>query len=283
MIILPHVKTLISLALDEDLGRGDWTALAIAPTEKSNARIIARSACVASGLWLVPLILEQAQADVRWSSLRKDGDYIPANEIVGELEGNARDLLSLERTILNFLQRCSGIATQARHFKELLGAREKPVLLDTRKTIPGWRYLDKRAVVDGGLRNHRFALDSGILIKENHIRSAGSITNAVKSLRAQIPHSLRIQVEVTSLDEAYEAIEAGAELLLLDNFTVTELHKVVPQIRSRAAQVQLEVSGGVDESNLLAYAAAGVDFISMGCLTHSVKAANLSMLFENNC
>jgi len=279
-IDIQHIRTLIQLALTEDIGRGDLTAQAVPENTEAVANIVAKSACVLSGLKLIPLILEEAQVDAKYYSEYADGLEVKQNTIICTFSGNARKLLSVERVILNFLQRFCGIATQAALYKKTLGKEFSHVkILDTRKTTPGFRVLEKQAVKDGGLYNHRGSLDTGILIKENHIRAAGGITKTVEALAGKVPQGFLLEVEVTNLAEAQEAIHAGAEALLLDNFSSDELKNVVAKIRENSSNLFLEASGGITLDNLCAYASTGVDAISIGALTHSVKAADLSMLF----
>ncbi len=279
-MVPPSVTKLIALALEEDLGRGDLTAAGVPADRTATAQLVAKEACVASGLWLVEEILTVAKmnAAVSFAEGIRDGVPVTKGQTIFTLSGNARDLLSVERTLLNFLQRSFGIASFAFELRRQVG--DFPVkITDTRKTLPGFRYLDKRAVRDGGLYNHRFGLDSGVLVKENHIRAAGGISAIVKSLRAEIPHGLRVEVEVTTRDEALEALAAGADALLLDNFSAADLKSLVKELREKAPEVLLEASGGINQHNIRDYAATGVDLISMGALTHSVKAADLSLQF----
>lgn len=279
MVVPPNVKSLIRLALEEDLGRGDLTALAVPETAKARAKILARRPTVLAGSWLLPEIAMEAGAKVSFEFHAKEGELLNANQNFVTITGSARELLSLERTWLNFLQRSCGIATLARHYREAIG-ETKIKITDTRKTLPGFRYLDKLAVKIGGLYNHRFGLDGGILVKENHIRAAGNIEKAIKGLQSQVPHGLKIQVEVTNQAEAMEALKFGAEALLLDNFAVSDLKKVVPVLKQNYPSVLLEASGGITLENIREYSQTGIDLISVGALTHSVQAADLSLLFE---
>jgi nicotinate-nucleotide pyrophosphorylase (carboxylating) len=275
----PQIRELIRMALSEDLGHGDITAWAVPAERKIHAKIIAREDLTVAGLFLLPWIRDEARASLEIAPRMTDGASVTKDGVIVEISGNARELLSLERSFLNFLQRMSGVATLARAYKNAVGS--SPVrVVDTRKTIPGWRPLDKEAVRLGGLQNHRFGLDSGILIKENHIRAAGSITKAITSLRIAVPHLLKIEVEVTNLQEAKEAIQAGAEILLLDNFAPAELPAVVKQLRTLAPGIYLEASGGVNLHTVRQIAESGVDCISVGALTHSAPAANLSLLCD---
>jgi nicotinate-nucleotide pyrophosphorylase (carboxylating) len=273
------VKTLIALALEEDLGRGDITGEGVPESAKAEARLVAKEDCIASCLFLAEAVLAAANIDSETTVHVRDGDVIKKGTTIITLKGSARGLLAAERTLLNFLQRSFGIATLASAIRRKVS--DFPVkITDTRKTLPGFRYLDKRSVRDGGLFNHRFGLDGGVLVKENHIRAAGGIRPIVKTLKAQIPHGIKIEVEVTNRAEAFEAIEAGAEALLLDNFSPKDLAVLVKELKQKVPSILLEASGGISPDNVQEYAATGVDLISMGALTHSVRAADLSLLFE---
>lgn len=273
---LESTVKLIRLALDEDIGRGDATALAVPASQRAKARMVAKQSMVLSGLEIARLVLEEFKADAKVIFSKRDGEFVEKGDLVLEFEGNARHLLTTERTILNIIQRLSGVATAAKAYKDCL-AGAPLLILDTRKTTPGLRYWEKKAVKDGGLHNHRFGLDDAILIKENHIRAAGSIENALKNIG---PTKLSIEVEVTNWIEAKEAIDHGATKLLLDNFEPSSLGEIVKKLRAYKNPIFLEASGGITIGNLPAFAASGVDAVSIGALTHSVMAADLSLLFE---
>lgn len=274
-------RTLIRLALEEDIGKGDLTALAVPPEVRAKAKLVAKQDLVLSGLPLVEMVLEVFGGDIRYSLTDgiDDGSEVSKGQTLLLLEGRARDLLTVERTLLNFLQHTSGVATLARTYRKALGASSLKVL-DTRKTQPGLRYWEKKAVRDGGLHNHRHRLDDGVLLKENHIRASGSITLAMANLQGKIPEDVPVEVEVTSWEEALEALHCGVKRLLLDNFRPTQLKELVPKLREKQAGLFLEASGGIHLDNLLDYAHTGVDAVSIGALTHSVKAVDLSLLFE---
>jgi nicotinate-nucleotide pyrophosphorylase (carboxylating) len=274
-------RILIRLALEEDIGKGDLTALAVPPEVRATAKLIAKQELVLSGLPLVELVLDVFGGDIRFSLADgvADGQEIPKGQTILTFEGRARDLLTVERTVLNFLQHTSGVATQARVYKKALQGAKLQVL-DTRKTQPGLRFWEKKAVRDGGLHNHRQRLDDGVLLKENHIRASGSITLAMANLQGKISAEIPVEVEVTSWEEALEAIHCGVRRLLLDNFTPAQLKELVPRLRDQQAGIFLEASGGIHLGNLVEYAGTGVDAVSIGALTHSVKAVDLSLLFE---
>jgi nicotinate-nucleotide pyrophosphorylase (carboxylating) len=212
--------------------------------------------------------------DIRFTHCLEDGRAIKSREILAELSGKLASILTAERTALNFLQRMSGIATMTRQYMAAVsGTRAR--ILDTRKTVPGLRSLDKYAVRVGGGLNHRFALYDGVLIKDNHITAAGGITPAIERARRKIPHTLKIEVEVKNIDEVREALAAGADAVMLDNMTPEAMSEAVRFIGGR---VPVEASGNVTLANVRQIAETGVDFISVGALTHSVAAADISLL-----
>jgi nicotinate-nucleotide pyrophosphorylase (carboxylating) len=272
-------RQLIRLALDEDIGTGDLTVLAVPPEVRAHARLIAKESCVVSGVELGALVLEVFGADAKAEVCVEDGTRVEAGTTLIKFEGRARDLLTCERTVLNFMQRLCGIATQAARYKAALKGA-KLTILDTRKTTPGLRDLEKKAVRDGGLTNHRMRLDQGVLVKENHIRASGSIQLALANLHGKVPKGMPIEVEVTKWEEIKEALNCGVTRLLLDNFTPMQLRELVPKIRAEAPGIYLEGSGGVTLESLPDYATTGVDAVSVGALTHSVRSTDLSLLFE---
>ncbi len=281
MDALNAARQLIRLALDEDIGTGDLTVLAVPPEVRAKARLVAKEDCVLSGLELAPLVLEVFGADAS-SSLSpemQDGKQVKAGTTILTFEGRARDLLTCERTILNLLQRTCGVASQAKKYKDALEG-QKLTILDTRKTTPGFRHWEKKAVRDGGLTNHRLRLDHGVLVKENHIRASGSIKLALANLAGKIKPDMPVEVEVTKWEEIEEAMSFGVKRLLLDNFTPSQLKELVPRIRAKNKDIFLEGSGGVTIENLKDYATTGVDAVSVGALTHSVRSTDLSLLFE---
>lgn len=273
------LHTLIRLALEEDIGKGDLTAAAVPEGAEARARLVAKESVVVSGLGVVPEILRVAKSGARLEFRAKDGERLEKGAELLRLSGNARELLALERVILNFLQRLCGIATASARYAEAAEGTGL-MILDTRKTTPGFRALEKKAVRDGGLHNHRFSLDTGILVKENHIRAAGGIEKAVKALRKAHGSLHAIEVEVTNRSEAFTALELGVKRLLLDNFSPSALAPLVRELKGMQKDVFLEASGGITFENLREYAAAGADAVSIGALTHSVRAADLSLLFE---
>ncbi|MDX1253162.1 MAG: carboxylating nicotinate-nucleotide diphosphorylase [Gammaproteobacteria bacterium] len=263
-------------ALAEDIGGGDVTAVLIPEEAVCDATVISREDAVLCGTAWFDEVFRQLDASIRVEWRAGDGDAIGANQVLCTLHGAARPLLTGERTALNFLQTLSGTATQARRYADAVkgtGVR----ILDTRKTLPGLREAQKYAVRCGGCHNHRHGLYDGILIKENHILAAGSIRAAVEAARAvALARALPVEVEVENLGEVREALAAGADILLLDNFDLEQMRVAVAVTAGRA---RLEASGGIDFGNLRQVAETGVDYISIGAITKHVRAIDLSMRF----
>lgn len=279
-LFTPHpslnLDDLLRLSLLEDIGSGDATTVSIIPAEQMGSAVVfGREPFVLSGSIPFCRIFELLDPQIRVECLFNDGDRIEPDLITFRLEGRMRTLLTGERTALNFAQRLSGIATLTRKMADAVDGTGCQ-LLDTRKTSPLWRSLEKEAVRHGGGKNHRFGLADGILIKDNHIAAAGSLTGAVGRARQNAPHSLRIEVEVENLDQLNEALSAGADIVMLDNFTLEMLKEAVAIAKGR---VLLEASGGVTLQTVRAIAETGVDFVSCGALTHSAKAIDLTMEF----
>ncbi len=279
-------RDLVRRALDEDLEGGDLTTEAIVPDDlRARGCIRAKCACVVAGWGVVREVFRQVDPHVAVTETRRaDGDRCEDGDIVGILEGRAAALLGGERTALNFLQHLSGVATEARRYVDAAAGRS--VILDTRKTTPTLRTLEKYAVRVGGGANHRFGLGHGILIKDNHIRMAGSVAEAVRRVRTVSrsdglvadaaragPLANRIEIEAQTLAEVEEALAAGADIILLDNLERTEAAEAIERCRGRA---DTEVSGGVTLDRLPEVAALGPTYVSVGALTHSVTAADLS-------
>ena len=274
MLLPPSVESLIALALEEDLGRGDVTSEVIFDNAAAaRGRCVAKVPLGVAGLAMARAVFLRVDPEVRFDAVVAEGQRLESGEVVAQIAGRARSVLGAERTALNFLQRLSGIATLTRRFVDQV-AGTRAVICDTRKTAPGWRALDKRAVVAGGGRNHRADLASGVLIKDNHVAACGSVKAAVERSRAGAPHGLRIEVEVTRLDQIDEAVAAGAEVILLDNMSPEQVERGVAQI---AGRVVVEISGGVTLETVRSFAEAGPDRISVGALTHSARAVDLSL------
>lgn len=271
---LPRIDHLIDLALEEDAGLGDVTSRAIfAPSHRSRAFIDAKEDLVLCGLDIAARVFARVDAGIKVKPLANDGDRVHRGARVMDVAGPTIGILVAERTALNFLQRLSGIATRARKYAAAVAATGVRIV-DTRKTTPGWRALEKYAVRCGGCHNHRSSLGEHVLIKDNHIAAAGSIARAVKLARAAAPHCAKIEIEAKTLREVREALRAGAEVILLDNMTPAEVRAAVAEIAGAAV---VEVSGGVRYETLGDYAVPGVDVISVGALTHSATAVDLSL------
>jgi nicotinate-nucleotide pyrophosphorylase (carboxylating) len=268
---------LVELALREDLGPGDVTSRVLIPAEqRGRARIEARSSLVVCGLEIARRVFSEVDASVQFHARARDGERADAGEVLALVSGPTRALLAAERTALNFLGRMCGIATFTRRFTDAVAGTAARIV-DTRKTLPGWRSLDKYAVAVGGGVNHRFGLFDGILIKDNHIAAAGSVAKAVIAARSAAPAGLRIQIEVESLAAAREAIANGADFLLLDNRSPAELREIA---RALGDQALLEASGGVTLDNVRSIAETGVSRISIGALTHSAPNADVALEIE---
>lgn len=278
----PSVSRLIDLALDEDLGRGDVTSEAIFGShETAQAIVLAKSELVLSGLDVAIAVFQAVDRRLQTTALFADGSAIHPQTQVLRVEGPLRSILAAERTALNFLQRLSGIATLARRYVHAVEGTSARIV-DTRKTLPGFRFLDKRAVRHGGAHNHRADLGSGVLIKDNHVAAAGGVGEAIRRARDYAPHSVRIEAEITSIAQVDEALSARADIILLDNMSpemVREAMSMLPPVGDPRRPL-IEVSGGVSLATVRAYAEAGADLISVGALTHSVTAADLSLEVE---
>lgn len=275
-----EIEPAVRAALAEDIGPGDATTLAtVPPTARSRADMVAREPLVAAGLAFAEAAFRQISTDLEIVRVAGDGQKVVAGEILLRVTGPAQALLSAERVALNFVQRLSGIATLTAQFVAAVagtGAR----ILDTRKTTPGWRRFEKYAVACGGGQNHRFGLFDRVLIKDNHLAALrdelpNPIAAAVHRARAQFP-ALKVEVEADTLDPAAQAVAAGADIILLDNMTPEQLRAAVRMVGGRA---QTEASGGVSLATVRAIAETGVDFISVGALTHSARAMDIGLDF----
>lgn len=265
--------------LQEDIGRGDVTTTSVVSASASGrARIEAREPAVIAGLPLARACFELCDGEpVEWQPKVQEGGRADANETLSVIEGRLRAILTAERTALNLLGHLSGIATQTARFVDALTGTNAKVV-DTRKTTPGLRELEKYAVRMGGGTNHRSGLDDGVLIKDNHIAAAGGITEAVTAAKAKASHGLKVEVEVEDIDGLEQAIAAGADIVLLDNMTVED---VATSVERAAGRVLLEASGGMTLENVAAYAHAGVDLISVGALTHSAPNVDVALEVES--
>ncbi|HOD29931.1 MAG TPA: carboxylating nicotinate-nucleotide diphosphorylase [Syntrophales bacterium] len=274
MLSRAALDPILRQALAEDIGPGDVTTEAVLTgDERGRARAIAKSDLVVAGAEVFREVFTLLDTSLKVALSRRDGDQARPGDTLAELNGRLGSILTAERTALNFFQRLCGIATLTRRFVEEIdgtGAR----ILDTRKTAPGLRLLDKYAVRVGGGRNHRFALFDGVLIKDNHIAAAGGIADAVAKVRSTVAHLMKIEVECKNAAEVEEALTAGADAVMLDNMDLPAMREAVALVRGR---VPLEASGNVTLANVRRVAETGVDFISVGALTHSVAAADISL------
>ena len=272
-----QIDNIIDNALAEDIHTGDITTLSVLPRpRKMRARLVAKEPMVLAGIAVAQRVFARLDVTVGFEPLFCDGEHLQKGDVIARMEGNAASLLQGERVSLNLLQRMCGIATQtAAYVQELEGTGARVV--DTRKTTPGLRVLEKYAVRVGGGTNHRTGLYDGVLIKENHIAAAGGIIEAVRAARAYIPHTLKVEVETENLADVALALEAGADIIMLDNMGLDEMTEAVQLIGKRAL---VEASGGVNLQTIRAIAKTGVDIISVGALTHSVRATDISMLME---
>ena len=272
-----YLQDIIKRALQEDIGHQDITTDNLVDKEqRSRGVFLAKAAGIVAGIHVAQEVFRCLDDDIQFTVVKNDGEKIAPGDTLAVVAGRTRSLLKGERVALNFLQRLSGIATRTNHMVELI-RYEKAEIVDTRKTTPGLRRLEKYAVSVGGARNHRFGLYDGALIKDNHIKAAGGIQKAISTLRTRIPHTIKIEVEVENLEQLQEALEARADIIMLDNMDIDTLHQAV---EITAGQALLEASGGITEANLVEVARTGVDFISIGALTHSAGSLDISFNLE---
>ena len=269
--------TLLDLGFEEDINTGDVTTESIIPESMhAVATMTAKQDGVISGLEIVKKVYDRLQEDVVFTPYFKDGDAVVKGDVILKIEASYPTLLKGERLSLNIFQRMSGIATEtSKYVRELKGTTTE--LLDTRKTVPGMRVLDKLAVKHGGGTNHRMGLYDMAMIKDNHIKMAGGIAKAVEQVRSKIDPSIKIEVETTNLDEVMQAIEAGADIIMLDNMGNEAMTEAVAVIKAAGKGIKTEASGNMSIPRLIEVAATGVDYISVGALTHTVKAMDISM------
>ena len=271
------ISKLLDLGIEEDINTGDITTESIIPaTMNATATMTAKQAGVISGLDIVRMVYERFQSDVVFTPYFKDGDSVEKGDVILKVEATYPTLLRGERLSLNIFQRMCGIATETAKYVRELGDTHTE-LLDTRKTAPGLRVLDKMAVKHGGGTNHRMGLYDMAMIKDNHIKMAGGIAKAVEQVRSKIAPEIKIEVETTTLDEVRQAIEAGADIIMLDNMDNATMTEAVSIIKAAAPAIKTEASGNMSIPRLKEVAATGVDYISVGALTHTVKAMDISM------
>jgi nicotinate-nucleotide pyrophosphorylase (carboxylating) len=273
------IQHLIEIALKEDIGSGDITTdNLIDPQLKGKGLIIAKESLVVAGLNVAKQVFQYLDSEVIFKSEYDDGDFLKKGDMLVHVEGRLRALLSGERTALNFLQHLSGISTLVRSYVNEISDKNIR-LVDTRKTTPGLRGLEKYAVRVGGAYNHRIGLYDGVLIKDNHIAAFGGIKKAIDHIRSQVSHLLKIEVEVSDLDQVKEALESKADVIMLDNMTIKQIKEATAFIDNRAI---VELSGGITKSDLKSLSDTGVDIISVGALTHSARCVDISMQITPN-
>lgn len=274
MLNLRSIDVLIELAFEEDIGIGDITTEStVSSTQRGVGTLLAKSDGIIAGLPIAESAFLKLDSELIFRDFVNDGDAINSGTPIGEVQGAAKSILIAERTALNFLQRLSGVATLTSQFVHAVADYDVKIV-DTRKTTPGWRALQKYAVRVGGGHNHRFGLYDGVLIKDNHIVAAGGITPAVQRARKTAPHTAKIEVEVETLEQVNEALEAKAEILLLDNMSLEMMKQVVQMVGDLAVT---EASGGITLDRVKAVASTGVDYISVGALTHSAMPMDISL------
>ena len=277
MLNFRSIDPLIELAFEEDIGIGDITTEStVSPLQRGLGTILAKTEGVIAGLPIAQRVFDKIDSRLDFRMLVVDGDYVESMTPIGAVEGSAKSILTGERIALNFLQRLSGTATLTSRFVAAT-AKYNVKIIDTRKTTAGWRALQKYAVRVGGGHNHRFGLYDGVLIKDNHIIAAGGIAKAIEGARAVVPHTMKIEIEVDSLDQVEEAVAAGADIILLDNMSPSFMQAAVREIGNG---VLTEASGGITLDQVEAVAATGVNFISVGALTHSAMPLDISLDLE---
>jgi len=271
------LKTYLERFLEEDIGAGDVTTAAVCEeSQEGVARAVARDECIIAGIDVFRTVFTLIDERITFSMHHRDGERVVPGEVIEKASGNVAHMLMAERTALNLFQRMCGIATMTRRYVDAV-AGTRAQIIDTRKTAPGLRMLDKYAVTVGGGVNHRMGLYGGVLIKDNHIKAAGGITEAVKRVTNHVPMTLKTEVETVALDNVDEALAAGVDVIMLDNMDTETMAEAVRRINGRAL---VEASGGITLERVGEVAATGVDFISVGSITHSAPAADISLLIE---
>ncbi|MDQ3878066.1 MAG: carboxylating nicotinate-nucleotide diphosphorylase [Actinomycetota bacterium] len=268
------IDRLVAAWLEEDLGRGDVTSRAVGGSRHVIARLEAREGLVVAGMDIAAACFKHLGAG--WNGTAKDGEVVDAGTVLAHVEGNLAAVLGAERTALNILGRLCGVATLTARFVEAIGSTGTRIV-DTRKTTPGLRVVEKYAVAVGGGTNHRFGLDDAILIKDNHVSAAGGVRQAIRGVRENAPFGMKIEVEVSDTDQLLDALDEGADIVLLDNMSPEQVRSALEDVAGRTL---IEVSGGITLDNVKAYAMPGVDFISVGALTHSAPNADVALEVE---
>lgn len=269
-----YIRSIVRTALNEDIGSGDITTITTTPLNyDATATMIAKENGIIAGIELARSAFHMVDPSLIFDPCKQDGAGVVPGDQIAVIAGNARGVLTAERVALNFMQQTSGVATLTAKYVDMV-SHTKAKIVDTRKTIPGLRRLQKYAVTVGGGANHRFGLDDGLLIKDNHIAAAGGITEAVNLAKSNAPHTLRIEVEVTNIHQLREALDAGVDIIMLDNMSIESMREAVKIVDG---SVILEASGGVNLNTVKTIAETGVDIISVGALTHSAKALDISL------
>ena len=278
MLTSELIDDLIKIAIREDIGHGDITSNIIDDNKKSIFNFMAKDKFVFCGSLIAQKVFKEIDVSLEVEFDIDDGDIIEKGQILGRVKGRTVSILKGERTALNFIQHLSGIATNTQKFVKKLN-NDKIKILDTRKTTPGHRIIQKYAVKIGGGSNHRFGLYDGVMLKDNHIDAAGGIKQAVEKVRYNIPSTIKIEVETRSLKEVKEAVEAGADIIMLDNFDLADIEKACEIINKKA---KIEISGGVSLNNICNYSKFDIDYISIGALTHQAQSVDISLKFGGN-
>ncbi len=278
MLTTKLIDDLIRIAIREDIGHGDITSNAIEDNSISVFNFMAKEKFIFCGSLIAKKVFKEIDFSLEIDFKITDGTLTEKNQIIGTVKGKTTSILKGERTALNFLQRLSGIATNTRKFIEKLN-NDRIKILDTRKTTPGHRVIQKYAVKVGGGSNHRYGLYDGVMLKDNHIDAAGGIKKAVEKVRYNIPSTIKIEVETRSLKEVKEAVEAGADIIMLDNFDLADIEKACEIINKKA---KIEISGGVSLNNICNYSKFDIDYISIGALTHQAQSVDISLKFGGN-
>lgn len=277
---IQEAQNLIGLALAEDLGSGDVSGLWTIPSEaQSQAELKVKADGVIAGLQFIPLVCQEVDPSIQLEILVQDGDQVQFGDVIARLSGPSRSLLAAERTFLNFLQHLSGVATSTHQMVQAIDPKSSTQILDTRKTLPGYRLLQKWAVLQGGGTNHRIGLYDMVMLKENHINAAGGIQQALAQVWASKPPEMKVEVEVESLDQIEEALSYPIHQIMLDNMDCPTMQRGVEMAKSILPEVKVEASGNMTLSRIPEVSRTGVDYISIGALTHSVSAFDISLRF----
>ena len=275
-----RARQLVKLALEEDIASGDVSALWTIPSERvSEAELRSKAEGVLAGMPFIEIVCEEVDSSIKVELFYQDGQTVQNGDVIAKLKGPSQSLLGAERTFLNFLQHLSGVATQTQQYVNQISSESSTQILDTRKTLPGFRLLQKYAVAMGGGTNHRIGLYDMVMLKENHIEAAGGIALALEKVFDQKPHDMKVEVEVENLDQITEALEYPIHQIMLDNMDNELTREAVALIRAKSVDVKIEASGNMTLERIHSVSLTGVDYISVGALTHSVTAFDISLRF----